>query len=174
LGCWAQASPAQEEKAEVLGTQTLCDHPDADPWVQERRDHLPGRDEFVAYATSEFGPPSRCHGEVETESAGLKFGYVELDLSEGVTFRLETMPPEISIATLRVPVGFKDEEEARRLLADRATRVGLEVDWTTPEVSDEAGARVEAYWDPNQGLNGQAALIFREDRLVAVRFSIAP
>lgn len=84
------------------------------------------------------------------------------------------MPPEISIATLRIPVGFKDEEEARRLLADRATRVGLEVDWTIPEVSGEGGARVEAYWDPDQGLNGQAALIFREDRLVAVRFSIAP
>lgn len=157
----------------LAGGKPACDGPDADPWVTELRDRVLTFDELVAFAVAAYGAPLRCEGEVNDEFDGMKFGSLRLDFSEGASFEVETMPPETSVATLSAPSGFVDEVLARQVLQVYAERIGVEVDWTAPEVSVQGDTRVERFWDPDPGLNASASHVYAAGSLVELRFSMA-
>jgi triacylglycerol lipase len=150
-----------------------CDGPDADPWVRELRDRILHFDELAGFAVESYGAPLTCEGAAATEFDGMKFGSLRLGFSERATFRVESMPPETSAVTLRAPSGFDDEAAARQVLKAYAADVGVEIDWTAPEVTIQGDERVETFWDPDPGLNGSASLVYAGGSLVALRFSMA-
>ena len=163
----------EEDKETSVGTRPACDGPDADPWVTSLRDRVLSYDELVGFAVEAYGAPLTCEGAVSTEFDGMEFGSLRLTFSEGATFQVETMPPETSVARLSAPSGFADEVRARQVLQAYAERIGLELDWTAPEITVLGDERVETYWDPDPGLNASASHVYSGDSLVALRFSMA-
>ena len=194
-GIWGDATLANVEKGRIVVEATVegilrdieelrtaglpprglisCESPMADSWTKARRDGLLARNELVGYAAELYGPPESCEGAVDAEFDGQEFGTLNLGFSEGVTFRLQTMPPESGTVTLRVPPGFEDEETAKGVLRTHSARVGVEIDWTIPEVTMEGAERVTSFWDPDQGLNARASFIYLDGKLVGLRFSLA-
>ena len=150
-----------------------CDAPDSDPWVRELRDRVLGFDDLATFAVESYGAPLTCEGRVMDEFDGMSFGSLRLGFSDGVTFQVETQPPEASAVTLRAPSGFGDEASARQALERYAADIGLDIDWTTPEVTTETGESTETFWDPEPGLNASASLVFADGSLVALRLSLA-
>jgi len=165
----------REEGSEEASTGSMpaCDGPDANPWVTELRDRVLGFDALVGFAVQAYGAPITCGGEVGTEFDGIKFGSLLLSFSDGASFEVETMPPETSVVTLSAPSGFADEVLARQVLQVYAERIGVEIDWTVPEITTEGAERVESFRDPDPGLNATASHVYSGDSLVALRFSMA-
>lgn len=151
-----------------------CEGPEADPWVTELRNRVLSGDRLAAYAVERYGPPRRCEGAVTAEFDGAKFGSVRLDFADGVTFTVETQPPEASIVVLRAISGLGAAAAVRRVLEAYSAGLGLRIDWTVPAESRDGDERVQSFWDPEPGVNGSASLIFLGDTLVAVRVSMAP
>lgn len=150
-----------------------CEGPRVDPWVTDFRDRVMSYDALGLFALKRYGAPTACEGAVTDEFDGEKFGRLALTFGEGITLEVETLPPETSVTTLRAAAGFDDEASVRKALEDDATSLGLAIDWTAPEVSEEGDEVTRAFWDPDTGLNASAALVYRGDRLVAVRVSMA-
>jgi len=150
-----------------------CDAPEAEQWVRELRERILRFDTLAGFAMETYGVPLGCNGAVTAEFDGMRFGRLRLDFSEGAYFEVETLPPEMSVVKLRAAQGLPDEAAARRALADYAAGIGLDIDWTAPEVTVEAEARTERFRDPDPGLNGSAALVFENATLVALRLSLA-
>ncbi len=150
-----------------------CDAPEADPWVRQMRERVLHFDDLAVYAAESFGEPMSCEGMVTAEFDGMKFGSLRLEFSEGSTFQVETLPPELSRVTLRSPSGFADEEVAWDVLVSYAEDIGVEIDWTASTVTVDAGEMIETYRDPDPGLNASVALIRQDGSLVGMRFSMA-
>lgn len=150
-----------------------CEGAEVDPWVTQLRDRVLRFNGLAEYALETYGPPVSCEGSVTTEFDGAKYGRVLLEYEGGTTLEVETMPPEASSVTLRSPTGFGDAGSVRAELVAYAVASGLDIDWDVPEVSAEGQERVESYWHPEPGFNASAALIFFQDVLIAVRFSMA-
>ena len=129
---------------EGLASQVPLDEPQellpcgglvVDPWVTDRRDRSLSSNPFVEYAVDVYGPPLTCEGVSQAESDGLRFGTLRLGFAGRVIFVLETLPPEISITTLRATSGFDDEEAVRAALEMLAADIGLEIDWSVATTS---------------------------------------
>ena len=105
----------RDERRSETSTLTwpTCDGPDGDLWVRELRERVLRFDDLAAFAVELYGTPLTCEGVVTAEFDGMKFGSLRLGFPEGATFQVETQPPEASMATLRAPSGFADEEVAR-------------------------------------------------------------
>lgn len=160
--------------AGVLGSPPApCAGPGADPWVTDFRDRVVAYSSLAAWAAERFGPPTRCEGERTDEFDGAVYGVLRLGFAAGVTLEAETMPIETSVTTLRAPDGFPDEAAARTALREDAERVGLRIDWTSPEITTAGGERTERYRDPDPGLNAAASLVWAGDRLVEIGVSMA-
>ncbi len=151
-----------------------CDDASADPWIAELRDRVVHHSGLARYATDRFGASRTCRGRVTAAFDGHNFGSVQLTFADQTLLIVETFPPESSRVTLRVPSGFTDDEEARRLLRDYIDKVGLEIDWSKPMVTTENTERIERYESADPGFNGSAELIFTHGRLTTLRFSMAP
>ena len=165
----------REEGSEETSTGSMpaCDGPDADPWVTELRDRVLGFDVLVGFAVQAYGAPLHCEGAVSAEFDGMKFGSMQLSFSEGASFRVETLPPETSVVTLSAPSGFTDQVLARQVLQAYSERIGVEIDWTAPEITTEGVERVESFRDPDPGLNASASHVYSGDSLIALRFGMA-
>jgi len=150
-----------------------CDAPDVAPWVTRLRDRVLSFDRLALHAVELYGPPVTCEGAVTSEFDGVEFGVVRLGFAGGAWFEIETLPPEASIAILRSPAGFPDEDEARRVLAAYCDEVGVEIDWTVPATATDGVERIEAYTDPDDGLNASASFVFRDDTLIGLRLSLS-
>lgn len=150
-----------------------CEGSGMDPWITDLRDRVMRYSGFAGFAVQSYGSPTACEGAITTEFDGAKFGRVVLTFGEGVTLAVETEPPESSSTTLRASGGFAEEAAVRALLREEATRRGLSIDWTTPEVRTEGAEVVHQFWDPEPGLNASASLIFLDGTLVGVRLSLA-
>lgn len=150
-----------------------CDAPDTDTFVRDLRERTLAYDELAAFAVERYGDPLACEGEVTTEFDGAEFGTLRLTFPDGVTLDVETMPPATSIHTLRRTVAFEDEAEMRDLLQRRAARIGLSIDWETPEVTNDGDREEQRYWDPDTGLNASAVLVYEAGALIAVGMSMA-
>ena len=150
-----------------------CEGPDVDPWVSDFRMRVESYDELYAFAVERFGTPTSCEGEITTEFDGAPFGSLRFGFAGGVSYAVETMPIETSIAVLRAPAGFEDPEAVRGTLEAHAARIGLAIDWTSPEVTAEGDELVRTYGDPDPGLNASASLIYAGETLVGIRLSMA-
>lgn len=143
-------------------------------WVSDAAARVRDYDGLYRFAVAQFGVPTACDGRVTTEFDGASFGVVRYSFASGVTFELETMPPSVSLVTLRTATGFDDDAAVMEAVRAYASGRGLSIDWTTPErTSDEAGS-TEQFWDPDPGLNASVSLTRADGVLVAVRVSMAP
>jgi len=150
-----------------------CDTPQADAWVTHLRDRVLQFDLLAKYAVQRYGLPISCEGSVTAEYDGSEFGILRLGFEGGASFEIETQPPETSIATLRNPAGFADEDAARRTLEAYCDDIGVDIDWTVDETTVDGDERLVTYSDPEEGLNAMASLIYRGGTLVGLRFSLA-
>jgi len=150
-----------------------CEGPDVDPWVSDFRSRVESYDALYQLAVERYGPPSECEGAVTMEFDGVNFGSLIFGFRGGITYSVETMPPESSVRVLRAPGGFEEPEQVQQALRDYASGIGLAIDWSTPEVSEEAGEVIHRFWDPEPGLNASGFLIFLDDTLVGIGSSLA-
>lgn len=157
------------------GSSTVaCEGPSTDAWVSAAAERVRMYDDLFVFAVDRFGEPTGCDGRTTTEFDGAQFGTVQYDFSSGVTFHLETMPPAVSIVTLRSEDGFADPEGVIDAVRLYAAGRGLAIDWEAPEREGGAGEETEQYWDPDPGLNGSVTFTRVGGALVAVRVSMAP
>jgi predicted TIM-barrel fold metal-dependent hydrolase len=176
----ARARVARENLERILGLPPLpaghesCEDQNADPWVVAAADRIRGEDDLFRFAASEFGRPIACAGSVAGAFDGAEFGAVLFRFPEGVSFELETMPPAVSMVTLRRPAGFSDPDRILAAVRSYAAGRGLSIRWAEPERTVDGEEVVERYWDPAPGLNASAALTWSSGRLVSVRVSLAP
>jgi hypothetical protein len=156
------------------GPEEPCDGPDVDPWIGELRDRVLSYDGLALWAVDVYGAPTSCDGAVMDEFDGAKFGAVVLGFADGVALTVETMPPEVSIVSLRAPTGFADGPAVLLSLRAYAATRGLAIDWDAPpETSVDEDESTATYWDPDTGLNGSASLVTVDDALVEVRVIMA-
>jgi pimeloyl-ACP methyl ester carboxylesterase len=169
-GEFLRESPEAEAS---IGIWPACDGPDTDPWVTGLRDRVLAYDELAGFAVESYGAPLTCEGAVTSEFDGMPFGSLRLGFSGGASLLVETIPPEASAVALRAPGGFADEAVARRVLEDYTERVGVEIDWAAPEITEQNDGRVQQYRDPDSGLNASASLVYSGGSLVGLSFSTA-
>lgn len=150
-----------------------CDAPDAPAWIAHTQSFVLKYDQLAGFAVEHFGPPTSCEGKVTGEFDGTDFGMVRLRFPGGATFEMETQPPEASVASLTDSSGFDDETAVRDVLKKYTDEIGLEIDWSDTTFSAEGTERSETYWDPDDGMNASAGLVFRRDTLISVRVSLA-
>lgn len=167
-------APASYTQSAVRPTESLpCEGAGVPMWVTHMRDRLTQVDRLSRFAIARYGAPTACEGEVTSVFDGNEFGRVMLTFAGGVTFAVETQPSEASMATLRAPAGFADTAAVGAALREYTGDIGVDIDWTSREISSEGAETVHRYKDPDDGLNAFASLYFRGDTLVAVRFSLA-
>jgi len=147
--------------------------PDADPWVVDFADRVLRYNGLAGFAVARWGDAVGCVGQETMEFDGARYGTLELTFAGGVTLLVETQPIETSIVTLRASSGFDDPAAVEAALRAYADDVGVDIDWSRPERSDEQAEATETFWDPEPGLNASAATVRVGERLVAVRFSMA-
>lgn len=150
-----------------------CEGPAVDPWVSDFRSRVESYDALYQLAVERYGPRSECEGAVTMEFDGVNFGSLIFGFRGGITYSVETMPPESSVRVLRAPGGFDEPEQVQQALRDYASGIGLAIDWSTPEISEEAGEVIHRFWDPEPGLNASGFLIFLDDTLVGIGSSMA-
>lgn len=150
-----------------------CDGAEAAPWVTRTRHYVVSYDQLARIAVKRYGPPLSCEGKVTSEFDGEQFGVVRFRFKGGATFSMETQPPETSIASLSDSTGLSDEMALRDTLRSYTDQIGLDIDWSKPIISTEGIERTETSWDPDDGMNASARLVFRRDTLVSVRVSLA-
>ena len=151
-----------------------CGASDADPWIVETAERVNQYDGLLRFAIEAAGDPVTCEGTVTADFDGRSFGVIVFGFEDGTSFEFETMPPEISLVTLRAPEGFRDPEEVLAALRSYAAGRGLSIDWGTPERSEDGHEVTEQFWDPAPGLNASASVIRTGGVLVAVRIALAP
>ena len=158
------------------GTAPLapCEDVEAPDWVRSTWADLLRSDGLLRYGLDRFGPPLLCEGNVTDEFDGAPYGHVRVTFPEEAFFELETQPPAVRIATLRVPAGFHTPAEARRILAGYAASRGLDIQGIVPRQTTLGDERVEQFEGPDPGLNASAWLIYEGDRIVGLRLSMAP
>ena len=154
-------------------TAQPCDRPDAPAWVTHTHNYVLKYDQLAGYAVQHYGAPASCEGKVTSKFDGTDFGTVRLDFDGGATFEMETQPPEASLATLADHSGLDDEAAVRDVLRTYTDDIGLEIDWSDTTSVAEGDRRIETYWDPDDGMNASARLVFRRDTLISVRVSMA-
>ena len=160
--------------AEARSTTVVCEGRSVDAWVAAAAERVRMYDDLFAFAVDRFGEPTGCYVRTATEFDGAQFGTVQYHFSSGVTFQLETMPPAVSIVTLRSEDGFADPEGVIEAVRLYSAGRGLAIDWEEPEHRGGAEDSIEQYWDPDPGLNGSVTLTRVAGALVAVRVSMAP
>ena len=165
--------PVFDGLATQAAAQHACDDPEADQWVKDVHGWTSSYDALAMYAVEVYGQPVQCVGQVTSEFDGVDYGLIHLDFAGGAVFEMETQPPETSIATLTDSSGFRDEVAVRDLLEKYAADIGVKIDWTTASVEEVEKERTVRFWDPEEGLNASATFVYREQRLVTARFSMA-
>jgi hypothetical protein len=180
LAGWTQAPEERRVTIELGvrfgdgGPAEPCDDPGVDPWIGELRDRVLSYDGLALWAVEAYGAPTSCDGAVTDEFDGAQFGAVTLGFAEGVALTVETMPPEVSIVSLRAPGGFADESAVLQSLRAYTAARGLAIDWDAPpETSVDGDESTATYWDPEAGLNGSASVVTVDAVLVEVRVSMA-
>ena len=149
-----------------------CDAPETDGWVRELRDRFM-LGSMTVWTVERLGEPTSCEGTVTRVYEGVKYGSVVLGFAGGGTLGVETMPPETSIVTLRVPGGFSDDEDARRMVETYAAEIGLRIDWSGGIWESEGKERVRTFRDPDEGLNASVSFFYSGEDLMALRVSMA-
>lgn len=114
-----------------------------------------------------------CGGKVTAVFDGVEFGTLDLGFANGAKLRVETLPPESSQVTLSVPTGFPDEQEAQRLIRTYVARVGVDIDWSQPEITREGATTTERYVSFDSGLNASIETTVADGLWVKVRFGMA-
>lgn len=171
---WIPASATAALLATVAAAAPPCDDPDADPWIGEISQVVLSSDALAGFAVETFGAPVACEGVVTSRFDDRPFGTLTLRFAEGETFTFETMPPRVTIATLRSPEGFGRPDEVLEAFRDYAAGLGLSIVWDNPSVRSDGIEATEQFWDPDPGLNASASVVRIKDDLVEVRLSKAP
>lgn len=155
------------------GAQVDCQNPDEARWVRDTYGWATSQDVLGLKAIEWYGGPTACLGQVKDTFDGVEFGDLRLDFENGAHFRIETYPPETSVTTLTDSSGFHDGAFVLSILKEYAARIGVHIDWTSPTVEEAEHLRVVTFWDPEDGLNASARMVYSDSVLISIGFSLA-
>jgi len=128
-------------------------------------------DQLLQELEKKYGAPSACKGSMQDPEG---HGWVAMYWPDHSVFKIESMAPETSIATLTRSNGVRDKDAVIEALRRYAAACGLHIDWTKPVVEHNDAGRVETFEDKDPGVNGIARLTYsRDGALVALSLSIA-
>ena len=167
------AAQAGAAKVEAAPDDLKCRGEEKDPWLSDWRRRFLSGNLLADWAVERLGAPRSCEAEVTATFEGAKFGRLHFTFKDKGTLAVETLPPETSRVVLSIATGFKSEEEGRKLLERYVGDIGFAIKWSDPEEHDESGKRVLTYWVGDPGHNAGASLVYDEERLTAIRFSLA-
>lgn len=124
------------------------------------------------FAAELFGEPVSCNA-TRSVFEGDEWRSLGFEFAGGARYRLETAPPETSGVSLTVPGGFRDEAAARAALEAHCEAIGLDIDWSRPEIRETGARRSTRFRDPESGRNAAAQLVHERGRLVEIGMSMA-
>jgi hypothetical protein len=136
-------------------------------WAERARESR-----LYRFAVELFGEPVSCNATRSVYEGDERRSLV-FEFAGGARYRLATAPPETSGVSLAVPGGFRDEAAARAALEAHCKGIGLDIDWSRPEVRETGERRSTRFWDPESGRNAAAELIHERGRLVRIGMSMA-
>jgi hypothetical protein len=136
-------------------------------WAERARESR-----LYRFAVELFGEPVSCNATRSVFEGDERRSLV-FEFAGGARYRLETAPPETSGVSLAVPGGFRDEAGARAALEAHCKAIGLDIDWSRPEVGQTGERRLTRFWDPESGHNAAAQLVHERGRLVEIGMSMA-
>jgi len=136
-------------------------------WAERARESR-----LYRFAVELFGEPVSCNATRSVFEGDERRSLV-FEFAGGARYRLATAPPETSGVSLAVPGGFHDEAAARAALEAHCKAIGLDIDWSRPEVLEKGERRSTRFWDPESGHNAAAQLVHESGRLVEVGMSMA-
>jgi hypothetical protein len=181
------ATPAQANEtaanSQAIATSAQADSPTTmkDCSDESKDGELSGWERMIKdehdiylYAVKLFNQPMTCKGDVESNADENRVGTIVFTFAGGSTFSIEASPPETSMTILRAPGGFPDEKEARSILEQYSQEIGVHIDWSKPKEESRMGdEQVFTYWDPDEGLNAGADMVYKDKKLVEIRFHMA-
>lgn len=143
-----------------------------DPWLSNRKKIIE-QGQLYRYAVSLFNEPTDYEGKITTTFDGNKFGIVRFSFSGGGELKIETLPPESSITTLRAPSGFPDENDVGSFLKQYLQDIGLKIDWSKPEEQISNDEKIVKFYDPVPGFNATAIMVYKDNKLIEIGVSKA-
>lgn len=139
--------------------------------VKEAASAYRRNDQLLQVLEKKYGALSACKGSMQDPEG---HGWVAMYWPDHSVFKIESMAPETSIATLTRSNGVRDKNGVIEALRKYAAARGLHIDWTKPAVEHNDAGRVETFEDKDPGVNGIARLTYsRDGALVALSLSIA-
>lgn len=174
--CLIPAGYWSEPTGFVYGNETLPapnrQAVEEDPWLSDWRQIIM-QDQLYQYAVSLFSGPINFEGKITTVFDGNKFGIARFSFSGGGEFRIETLPPESSITTLRAPNGFPDENDVGSFFKQYLQDIGLKIDWSKPEEQISNDEKIIKFFDPVPGFNATATMVYKDNKLIEIGVSMA-
>lgn len=136
-------------------------------WAERARESR-----LYRFAVELFGEPVSCNATRSVFEGDERRGLV-FEFAKGARYRLETAPPETSGVSVSAPGGFRDEAAARAALEAHCKAIGLDIDWSKPQVDETGERRSTRFWDPESGHNAAAQWVHERGRLVEIGMSMA-
>lgn len=132
---------------------------------------------LFGYLAKENGDPARCADGPETKFDGEDYNLLELTWNNGLSFSLQSLPPETSITKIKLESGFPDKNALQQTIREHIDAVsdGIEFNWDEPGISKNEKGTTEEFIGEPSGMN--AIVRFYKDldnRLTEASVSFAP
>jgi len=169
-GCQAERYAVQEAVIPRCSATTK----DPDPWLEAVAERIRTRDDLFRQLVAGHGAPSSCKGGATQQFDTQTFGSISFEWRDGMTFTVQTFPPESSIIQLALQSGLSDRDSLVRQIQGYLRDRGISIDWATPRTQSTTAGRVLEFASASPGMNAQVTLEYdTKDRLVAIRIALA-
>jgi hypothetical protein len=132
-------------------------------------------DPYFIFSVALLERPSQCQVSWQ-ESEGQDFGSIKYGFPDGSLLSIESLPPETSLVEVKTMKATLDEQAARAFLQKTTAKNGFHIAWTSSpriESDQRTGITRKTYWDPEEGINAGADLIYRDGKLIGIGFHSA-
>lgn len=131
-------------------------------------------DVLFSFAITLAGLPDSCQARITSSTEDGKFGQYAYSFKNGITYEVQSSPPETGAVTLSASHGFPDATVAFRELKKSTEKVGLHIDWAShPELRKSGETETQTFWSSDSGANARGFLSYRDGHLVAIGYGTA-
>jgi hypothetical protein len=151
-----------------------CSNVAKDPWLEAIAERIRTHDSLFRRLVAVHGPPSFCQGRSSQQFEGQSFGSVTFGWRHGLSFSVQTFPPESSIIQLSMRDGFSDKNDLLLQIQDSLEDRGITIDWARSRVRLTTTGWTEEFASASTDLNAQVTLDYDTDgRVLLVKISLA-
>jgi len=140
--------------------------------LSEWKARLEKDNKLYSYAVKLYKAPIKSLGKINIFD-GYKYGEFQFIFPGEKEFKIETLPPEITIFRLITPKGFSDEKEAISILRQCVQDKGLNLNWRKPIEECNGNERIIKYESFADGDNSAAMEVYKNEKLIEIRYHIA-